>query len=339
MVKYKLIDLPLDIWIESFQYLSAIEVGTRMEDCSTFFLAGIQRLNTPLKVPSDAPTLSVALIQIKKLRKLRLPVKINKILLETGDHVLPKIDVGDFTAQHKLAVDLDDVEISGTFLIEKKNVISSNTATLKCTDNVVLPFQDILLKNTVNSNANLHKSPLKTRIIGQILISGGANNVTLSHLDISCTHDSALTVIEQSNLRVRRCHIHHCGSTGIQARDQSRLNVDQCVVSNNHNDGIKSEGSNTKVFIRSSHLLNNYDGVWCRNGGYIKIFSTWIFNNDANGVRVEGVGSVLTHNNCHIFTNSRINCETSDKYCTLLGTNVGPPTDKEIEALITSDRK
>ena len=324
----KQLTLPIDCWSHVLIYLSTYQVGSIVHECPTFFQAGVYRLQTPLQVPGDAPNLSEAIRQVRLLRQLPQPIRITKISLGPGNHTLPNVDRKGGTPDGPiLVVDIDDLEISGSLVAESAAAKAQAQAQAKAAGTPVPSFQDLLLQSKPNDG------PLQTHVRGPMIVAGGAVNVVLRHLDLSCTTDTALLLRGQSSLKMTQCHVHHCGSHGIAASDESRLEVDQCVIADNNDDAIKAEGVKTTVEVKSSHFLNNYDGVWCRKNASIHLTSTWVFNNEATGLRVEKQGSI-THHQCHVFNNPRSNVDVVDESCTLVGVNLGLPDNQKLTSVL-----
>lgn len=253
--------LPLAIWFETFQYLQLYEVGHLMHECSSFLQAGTYRFKQPLQIPGDCSTVALALQQIHTLRHQPQPVRVTKIVLGPGDYQLPKVDQR-WGATHQLVIDMDDIEISGTAAAAAAR---TSTTPLK----PLPPFQDVVLQHSPTTHDDVApgaplRSVLDTRITGQLVVAGGASNVTLTLLDLHCVDDTAVIVKEKSTCTVQQCHVHNAGNSGLEAREQSHLVVDQCVVSENNSDGIFAEHVGTTVVVQRCHLLHNYDGVWSR---------------------------------------------------------------------------
>ena len=353
--------LPLEMWMNSFQYLTGFEVGCIMHHCETFFQAGAFRLRTPLRVPGDAPSLEVALKQITVLRKdyfvhRESAVHSNKIVLGPGDYTLPKTDCLDATnAEHQLEIFLDDIEISGTIQMKTK----TSAGSLKNSEDAL---QDSVLKSsfgivfeiatdscdesnsssidTFDASASAATVAASAATVAASAATGdgncgsplqsrvhgrfvisGGKRVVLSKLQVTCDHDSAIIVALSSEVEVKMCHIHHCDRTGIVAKGSSLLAIEECVVSNNADDALKVEGHGTRAAVRSSHFLFNYDGVWCRKGGQCDLQNTNIFNHDGVGVRVENSESLASHADCHIFQNVKSNIQ-ADLEGSVVGVNV-----------------
>ena len=303
------LDLPLGIWADAFEYLPSYEVGSLMHQCLKFCRAGRYRLKSPLHVPGDAPSLAVALAQVYALRHnssihFGCPVHIKRILLGPGDHTLP----AEVTVQqhnnnnHKLKIELNDIEICGTLVTSEPPTTESLAASHQ--------LQDMLLKSRTHNVYDLltgeRSSLLRTRIRGQLIVSG-AKRVVLKHLDIVCPDESGVIGTLSSELTITGCHIHHCGCSAIISRCKAKIQVDHCVLSNNLDDAITVEHRDTKVSVTASHCVSNYDGVWCRKGGYATLKNSVIFLQKAIGLRAEDDGSVITHATCHIFDNAKMN--------------------------------
>ena len=312
--------LPEEMLILTLEFLTAFEVGNNvMNRCTSFHQAGLYRLKTPMRIGTDASSLQTgtdalslaqALIQITTLRTKGIYIR--KILLSPGDHTLPPVQQEEacqnFDCKYKLEINLNNIEIEGTLVLPVA-VPSTSTSTLSSAA-APLPVQDILLKhrskNVYDLDDGTRNSPLQTRVRGQIYIKG--SNVVLKHLDLMCENDSAVICSLNTKAKVINSAIHHCGRSGLVAKDKANLLIEKCVVSDCSDDGLKADDEST-VTIRSSFFVGNYDGVWCRKSAICEMKNSMVFNNEGVGLRA-GTG-LITHQGCHIFDNSKSNIETA----------------------------
>ena len=100
-------------------------------------------------------------------------------------------------------------------------------------------------------------------------------------------------------------------SQGIHAKGNSRLTADDCVFSNNTNNGVLSEGVGgvAVVNVTNSTVANNVNGVQALTGGsVVRINNCDIFTNGGTGALVGAGGVVDTFGNNRIFSNGTDNC-------------------------------
>ncbi len=128
-------------------------------------------------------------------------------------------------------------------------------------------------------------------IDGFFKVKAGAKNITIRNLTLTGCHGSAITFERAEDCLVEKCVIKKVGTfhgSGVSASDGRNVRVAHCEISFTGSTGVSLSGGDRKSLTGPVHIAEDNH-----------IHHMGVFNKNACGVGLYGVGNIVRHNHIH----------------------------------------